>query len=997
MDRAPLSAFFLSVILISLASPLQSQISFSQPPTFSGNGNIFVADFNNDGKPDLLAANGTMNLGNGDGTFKVGTSVSVPSGASILAVGDFNGDGRPDLLEQGTGTLLVLLGNGDGTFQSPTSTNSGAHLTTVEAADLNGDGKADVVGILNSSLFVYISNGDGTFKQGVQYSTGFASSGSLALLSLGDFNGDSKTDVAVSAGGGSVAGEEIVFLGNGDGTLQATPRTSTGFSFPSTAVTGDFNGDGKLDLVVVSPGVCTINCTDFIYLLPGNGDGTFQTATVLISTNVSVAGIAVSVAAADLNGDGRLDLIVLQDPAVAQIYLQNSDATFSNADSYIVFLQPSSETNPAIAVAVADLNGDGKPDIAFENNVLLGRGNGSFQGVQLAAVPANVAAVVAGNFEKNGRNDIAGVAGTSLYIFQNDGQGFLSLLHTYTLQQPGVGAVVADFNGDGNLDLVAFGGDPSGNWNYSVLLGNGDGSFQPPVYYPQSISFGAPYGKGIAVADFNNDHKLDLALLATNQDLAILLGNGDGTFQQPAYVFDDGGSSLLMADFNNDGQLDIAVSANGGTGILFGKGDGTFQPFTFPPSLSGFYAAFAADVNNDGKTDLIGAPQLALGNGDGTFTVLPGSLPPVVGGIVDINGDGKLDIMTETGTFKNAEFTGFQLGNGDGTFGSFIQTNNGFIAPSLFTDMNGDGRPDMLFLWSGQGFVSGVGVLLNTTPASFELSAGTTSPSPVTAGTTATSIVTAVANFGFNTSAALSCIGLPAGTTCSFNPPSITNAVGKSVLTLTTTASTASGTYFIQIQGAAGSVTNSTTLPLVVQAPTDFSLGPAAGSPTSQTIIAGQIANFTLSVSSSGGFSGTVTFSCAIAPVVSPAPTCLTPPSEPVSVASQNFAVGVATTAPVTTGSVPHISSLPVTTPFIFACLLLISLCFWARTRKRIPALVVSIVIVTTILWTACGGNGGNGSSSHRTSGTPAGTYTVTITGTSGSLSHNTILQVIVR
>jgi len=95
-----------------------------------------------------------MNLGNGDGTFKPGTPISV-STSPVLAVADFNGDGKTDLLEQGLGTLVVQLGNGDGTFQAPISTASGASLSVVAAGDLNGDGKADVVGIYNNALFVY--------------------------------------------------------------------------------------------------------------------------------------------------------------------------------------------------------------------------------------------------------------------------------------------------------------------------------------------------------------------------------------------------------------------------------------------------------------------------------------------------------------------------------------------------------------------------------------------------------------------------------------------------------------------------------------------------------------------------------------------------------------------------------------------------------------------------------------------------------------------------
>jgi FG-GAP-like repeat/FG-GAP repeat len=199
--------------------------------------------------------------------------------------------------------------------------------------------------------------------------------------------------------------------------------------------------------------------------------------------------------------------------------------------------------------------------------------------------------------------------------------------------------VTADFNGDGKLDLVVLGTDSiMSDWNYSMLLGNGDGSFQSPVYYPQGVAAGS-YSLQSVVADFNNDHKPDIALVTGNtvQPLAILLGNGEGTFATPVYYFDgSSANSLAVADFNSDGNLDIAVPAASGEGILYGKGAGTFQPIVFPASLNGFYASFTADINNDGKADLIGS-QIALGNGNGTFTLLPGGPQNSVVGIADFN------------------------------------------------------------------------------------------------------------------------------------------------------------------------------------------------------------------------------------------------------------------------------------------------------------------------------------------------------------------------
>jgi hypothetical protein len=168
MNRTALHNVLVSLALIFLTVPIKAQVSFFQPPTYSGYGNVFIGDFNNDGKQDLLTADGTMNLGNDDGTFTPGTNVPLQSGFSVLAVADFNGDGKPDILEQDTtkGALLVLLGNGDGTFQAPISTPIGAVLSPLAAVDLNRDGKADVVGVFGSSLVAYINNGDGTFISG---------------------------------------------------------------------------------------------------------------------------------------------------------------------------------------------------------------------------------------------------------------------------------------------------------------------------------------------------------------------------------------------------------------------------------------------------------------------------------------------------------------------------------------------------------------------------------------------------------------------------------------------------------------------------------------------------------------------------------------------------------------------------------------------------------------------------------------------------------------
>lgn len=335
---------------------------------------IAVADVNRDGKPDVVVTTYNSDtvgvlLGNGDGTFQpVHTYYPGSTYPSSIAIADVNGDGKPDLVVANQvdptyfsqeGVVSVFLGNGDGTFQPSVNYDSGSRAAmSVAVGDVNGDRKLDLLVANVGQVAVLLGNGDGTFAAARLYESGGYYNASIAIA---DLNHDSKLDLVVTTGAQGTNAVSVL-LGNGDGTFQSPVTYDSGGLNPQSVAIADVNGDGRLDVLAANTDSSSVG------VLLGNGDGTFQPAVSYGSGGTNAAAIAV----ADVNGDGKPDLLLANNCGVQAcgggvgvlgVLLGNGDGTFQPAVTY------GSGGIGAVSVAAADVNGDSKPDALIANNV----------------------------------------------------------------------------------------------------------------------------------------------------------------------------------------------------------------------------------------------------------------------------------------------------------------------------------------------------------------------------------------------------------------------------------------------------------------------------------------------------------------------------------------------------------------------------------------------------------------------------------------------------
>jgi len=764
-----------------------------QPPvsytTFAGNptdqaGFAAVADFNGDGRADIACVNlqGSVSilLGRGDGTFQPAIQVAVQF-ASRLFVADFNGDGKADLV---TDSEQVLLGKGDGTFQILTPSSS---VPLLGVGDFNGDGKTDLLvsntDISSPTVSILPGNGDGTFQPSA-FTTSVAGFSSQLV---GDFNGDGRTDIALNGSNAVhfLLGTTVTVIPTG------TPQTgAVGKPFPAPLqVTIKDSGVPRSGVVV------TFTAT----LFPGPSPGPSATLSSNTATTDANGVASVTATAGSILGTfpvtatalGFSVQFSLTNATVAASSLTASPTTPQSALLGAVFPLP-------LQVTALDSSGAPANGVVITFTPPQSGASATLSAGQVVTNSNGVASVIATANQIAGSYVVTATAGglSTTFALTNVPPGGASLTLTASPSPSKLGSPVtlttAISNASPSSRVTFFDGitplgsaTPSGNAaSFSTVLLSA-GTHQLMAYYRDEVhnlagtsnvvtqqvkaAVGGAFTSqnvpltdsqsitSVVAGDFNHDGKVDLALLNilidVGSQITVLLGKGDGSFQNPAFYhfpLTSFGHSLVAADFDRDGNTDLATD---GGGILFGNSDGTFRSGAF--NIGG--PLVVGDFNGDGKPDIVSASvqqiflpsaqdrqspheggsftvllvNLLPGNGDGTFgrSTSLASLPADDGTVVnsvavaDLNGDGKPDVIVLARLSGSSSLTAI-LGNGDGTGHTLtIALPSGFLSPNSVVagDFNGDGKPDLALGGLTGAQVPSTAILLGNGDGSFQL------------------------------------------------------------------------------------------------------------------------------------------------------------------------------------------------------------------------------------------------------------------------------------
>jgi hypothetical protein len=622
-------------------------------PVGLGPFDLTTGDFNRDGIPDLAVANAdsdsiTILLGRGDGSF-TRADIAVPSqNPRGITTADVNNDGRADLIYTGyaTGTVQVLLGNGAGGFAKGAAVAAiGSQPQGLSTGDFDHDGRLDIAVACIGGLRILYGSSNGSFTVRT-----IAGHSNLNVVAVSDLNGDGWLDVAAASTGSS---EVAIYLGASSGLAFA--RAYAVGASPRGIAIGDVSDDGGRDVITANRASSTVS------VLAGDRahPGAFLSHQEFASARGSRA-----LATGDFNGDGRLDVVTGNEYTAGVTVLSNVTAVKKAAFTFNALTLPSATPLAALdglgdsrfstvpRIAVADFNRDGKMDfvvpggsISAPDGVVVMLRDGP---VVTLRGPFPLTRFVVSDFNGDGNPDIlyysTDAAGTgqrtSFVTYLGDGRGHFTASPVTTEPQSVAWCAAGDLNRDGRQDVVC---------DNVILFGNGNGTFRVGVAYaPAGANASFP---GPLVADLNRDGKLDIV-----SGEGVYLGNGSGAFTASESFADLGFSEgvLAVADLNQDGFLDLVVRAfPDSILVVLGGADG-FQPAVRYQVLEDYGGVAVANMNGDGRMDIVvngtldpesaGLVMILFGNAAGTFTPDTFLLGPGPIAVADVTGDGLPDI-----------------------------------------------------------------------------------------------------------------------------------------------------------------------------------------------------------------------------------------------------------------------------------------------------------------------------------------------------------------
>lgn len=744
------------------------------------------------------------------------------------------------------------------------------------------------------------------------------------------------------------------------------------------------------------------------------GTGVYP-ATTSIAQSGSAGNYTLTATVSGNEGISPTGTVSFLDTTNANYLLGTAALGKSNTPASLGFVNSSKPaTNPyPQAVAVADFNGDGKPDLAIpvysiftplsDVSILLGNGDGTFTAAAVTPITGqNAGSVAVGDFNEDGKVDLAITLpdADSVVVMLGNGDGTFTASQTIPDADGPFFVTTGDFNGDGIADLAVV--NPAGA-DLTILLGKGDGTFNA-VSHP--VSGGIPVSA--AVGDFNSDGKMDLAVVnysASVNDpstVTILLGNGDGTFTPTTNspVTGDDPLSIAVGDFNRDGIADLAVANSyvdtgkpGSVTILLGDGLGDFTPTAASPATGSLpYSVAVGDFNGDGVADLVtsnvasNTATVLLGKGDGTFTEAAtpdaGSDPLFVA-VGDFNGDGLADFavannstnsiavllsqLTVTATATVSSISPVGSGThlvdasfpGDSNYAASISGTTGLTAKPIATTLSLTADPTS----SGLGQQVALTATLSPNLAQNHNASGTVAfyngTASVGTGTLATGVAT------------VNVTSLPVGTdSLTAVYPGDTNFAGS-------TSSAVSETVIMP----------------------DFSI---AANPTSLSIAQGGSSTSVITITPTGGFSQALTLNCSGLPANSTcafSPATVTPAGTPIS-STMTITTDVQSSALAQTRTTGWLAIAMPLGPAGFAGLLgLLGIRRRNTSGSRRAFIRGFLFLAMVAMGTIAIGCGGGGSQQSSGPVTPVGSSTITVTAStaaSGGTSHSSTLTLIV-